>query len=91
MGAQMCVRGAVLSDPAKSAPLHTESAIANCRSPSSRWSGYEMRDNKYAGNGWEVDERATRYQPTPSARLSARLYYLNGDLTVRCFVPGPSG
>ena len=47
MGAQMRVRGAVLSDPAKSAPLHTESVIANCRSPSSRWSGYEMRDNKY--------------------------------------------
>jgi hypothetical protein len=56
---------------------------------------YEMRDNKYwvlfRGQWLEVDERAVRHQPNPIGEAVAWFYYLNGDLTVRCFVPGPGG
>jgi hypothetical protein len=56
---------------------------------------YEMRDNKYwvlfRGQWLEVDETAVRHQSNPIGEAVAWFYYLNGDLTVRCFVPGPGG
>jgi hypothetical protein len=56
---------------------------------------YEMRDNKYwvhfRGEWLEVDERALKRQPNPIGEAVAWFYFYNGNLTVRCFVPGPGG
>jgi hypothetical protein len=56
---------------------------------------YEMRGNKYwvhfRGRWMEVEERAVKRQPNPIGEGVAWFYFLNGDLTVRCFVPGPGG
>jgi hypothetical protein len=56
---------------------------------------YEMRGNKYwvhfSGRWLEVEERAVKRQPNPIGEGIAWFYWLNGDLTVRCFVPGPGG
>jgi len=56
---------------------------------------YEMRDNKYwvrfRGQWLEVEERAVKRQPNPIGEAVAWFYFLNGDLAVRCFVPGPGG
>jgi hypothetical protein len=56
---------------------------------------YEMRGSKYRvrfhGQWLEVEESAVRRQPNPVGEAVAWFYYLNGELTVRCFVPGPGG
>jgi hypothetical protein len=56
---------------------------------------YEMRDNRYwvhfRGQWLEVEERAVKHQPNPIGEAVAWFYFLNGDLAVRCFVPGPGG
>jgi hypothetical protein len=56
---------------------------------------YEMRANRYwihfRGQWLEVEERAVKHQPNPIGEGVAWFYFVNGDLTVRCFVPGPGG
>jgi hypothetical protein len=56
---------------------------------------YEMRNNRYwvhfRGQWLEVDERAVMRQPNPIGEAVAWFYLVNGDLAVRCFVPGPGG
>jgi hypothetical protein len=56
---------------------------------------YEMRENRYwvqfRGQWLKVDERAVKRQPNPIGEAVAWFYLVNGDLTVRCFVPGPDG
>ena len=56
---------------------------------------YEMRGNKYwvyfRGQWLEVEERAVKHQHNPVGEGVAWFYFVDGDLTVRCFVPGPGG
>jgi hypothetical protein len=56
---------------------------------------YETRENKYwvhfRGQWLEVGERAVKRQPNPIGEGVAWFYYLDGNLSVRCFVPGPGG
>jgi AcrR family transcriptional regulator len=56
---------------------------------------YEMRGNKYwvyfRGQWLEVEERAVKHQHNLVGEGVAWFYFVDGDLTVRCFVPGPGG
>jgi hypothetical protein len=56
---------------------------------------YEMRGNKYwvyfRGQWLEVEERAVKRQRNPIGEGVAWFYFVGGELTVRCFVPGPGG